>query len=1122
MRNFRQDVFRFTYSDRAELLIYRTCPSFVFCCFQPRRQPEPNTHNIQKGAAAMVGRNIVLYNFLLCILCGNRIAAQINQCTNGAVESIQNGWCDDNNNSEECLYDGGDCCPCSCINGLPHTCGINDFFCRDPNSGCVDPHIDMYPTCTDGNIQDIGDGQCDENNNNERCGFDGGDCCECTRIGEGSSSTFLMCVDPSAACFDPAAVALQTNCTSGYITNIGNGWCDVENNNEGCLYDGGDCCDCTRVDDGSSSAFSLCVDPSATCFDPTAIALQANCTGGYIPSIGNGSCDVGNNNEGCLFDGGDCCECTRIGNGSSSSFSLCVDPSASCFDLSAVALQSNCTDGYIPTIGNGRCDLGNNNEGCLFDGGDCCECTRIGNESYSSFSLCVDPDASCFYPPAVTLQSNCTDGSISGIGNGRCDAENNNEGCLYDGGDCCLCTCIHLDCGIEGFACVDPDVVNLEPYVCTELLPTRTSCPLGIQREWVVENTTGARELAEAVRCPGESFSVSWKGDVVVVETISVAHGTVLNITGEVSSAIISDGETRLFTVVNAFLNMRNIIMGNGKAIYGGAIAASNSRLTFERVTFDGNSAIGGGALFLSKGTIASFGEEVTFLNNTAIYGGAIYVMGGSNVSWTGQSMFSGNTATSGNGGALYVANGSSVIWLAETEFINNTAGGYGGAIFIDGVSKVVWAATSYFLANAAMIAGGVCVLDGSTAAWSAKSYFFANSAFTGGALLVFDGTATWSGKSYFSANRAHLGGGGVLLYSSTGAWSAPSFFYANSVENNGGAVLLSDGSTAIWSAGSTFYANSAGINGGALSLEVSSSATWTAVSIFSANKAQSDGGAVYARKNVTLSWKNDAQFVNNTASDGGAIFVRNGATAEFTGGTDFTSNRAKSDGGAVGSRAFGSVVSSAALEEGSVITIKGAISFVNNKCGANGGGMAIVQSLAVSFEGDQLTFLYNSAGVSGGAVFVAGTGIGTVMRNAIFVGNVAQTGGGVRATGSGTTVTVDEKNEQVLNPSTFHGCTFVGNSAFGTGGAVDSASGQDLFNRTTFVDNKARVGGALRLAGKASVVNCSFIENVSDLGGGPAVSNVGYIYNVSISYFRGNVFDCEAEMFLDFKVSST
>ena len=1074
----------------------------------------------------MAGRNIVSYVSLLFIFCGDHIAAKLGRCVNADITSLRDGRCDDSNNNEECLYDGGDCCPCSCINGLTYTCGINDFFCRDPSSDCVDPHIDMYPACTDGIIPEIGNGQCEENNNNEYCGFDGGDCCECTRIEDGSSSVFSLCVDPSAACFDPAAVALQSNCTSGYIRSIGNGRCDVGNNNEGCLYDGGDCCECTRVDKEPSSAFSLCVDPSAACFDPTAVVLQLNCTGGYIPGIGNGSCDVGNNNKGCLYDGGDCCECTRVGNGSSSSFSLCVDPSASCFDPTAVTLQSNCTDGSTSEIGNGRCDLGNNNEGCLYDGGDCCECTRIGNESSSSFSLCVNPSASCFDSAAFALQSSCTDGSISTIGNGWCDTENNNEGCLYDGGDCCFCTCAYSDCSVEGFVCVDPDVSYMEPYICMELPPTHTSCPPGIQREWVVENTAGARALAEAVRCPGEAFNVSWRGDVVVVETISVAHGTVLTITGESSAAIVGDGETRLFTVVNASLHVRNIVMNNGSAIYGGAIAASYSRITFDRVTFDGNSAIGGGgALSLSKGAIVSFGEEVCFLNNTAVNGGAIYVTGGSNVSWTGYSTFSGNTAAPGNGGALYVTNGSSGIWLSEAQFLNNSAGGLGGAVFIGDVSSVVWAATSYFNANTAHDGGALCLLEGSTAAWSAESFFFANRAYhTAGAVVVFESTAAWSAESRFWANKAgDVGGGVILYYSSTAAWSAPSFFYANSAERNfAGAVLVADGSTAIWSADSFFYANSAGNNGGAVAIEVGSSAIWTAFTLFSANIAQSDGGAVYARKNATLSWKNDAQFINNTASNGGAIFLRNGATAELRRGTDFTSNRAESDGGAVGSRAFGSVVSSAALEEGSVITVKGAITFVNNTCGANGGGMAIVQSLVVLFEGDKPTFLYNSAGISGGAVFIAGTGIGTVMRNAIFVGNVAQTGGGVRATGSGTTITIDEKNEQVLNPSTFDECTFVGNSAFGTGGAVDSASGQDLFNSTTFVGNKARVGGALRLAGKASVVNCSFIENISDLGGGPAVSNVGYISNVSNSYFRGNVFDCEAEMILDFKVSST
>ncbi|CAN0402628.1 unnamed protein product, partial [Ascophyllum nodosum] len=66
---------------------------------------------------------------------------------------------------------------------------------------------------------------------------------------------------------------------------------------------------------------------------------------------------------------------------------------------------------------------------------------------------------------------------------------------------------------------------------------------------------------------------------------------------------------------------------------------------------------------------------------------------------------------------------------------------------------------------------------------------------------------------------------------------------------------------------------------------------------------------------------------------------------------------------------------------------------------------------------------------------------------------------------------------------------------------------------------NQARVGGALRLAGTASVVNCSFIDNTSNLGEGPAVSNTGYISTVTNVYFHGNVFNCESQMFLEFTV---
>ncbi len=50
-----------------------------------------------------------------------------------------------------------------------------------------------------------------------------------------------------------------------------------------------------------------------------------------------------------------------------------------------------------------------------------------------------------------------------GIGDGYCDNDWNNEDCLYDGGDCCSCTCEHdwdddYGCSADGrgFDCKDP------------------------------------------------------------------------------------------------------------------------------------------------------------------------------------------------------------------------------------------------------------------------------------------------------------------------------------------------------------------------------------------------------------------------------------------------------------------------------------------------------------------------------------------------------------------------------------------------------------------------------------------------------------------------------------------
>ena len=204
---------------------------------------------------------------------------------------------------------------------------------------------------------------------------------------------------------------------------------------------------------------------------------------------------------------------------------------------------------------------------------------------------------------------NCTYyGNTSTVQNGRCDVENNIAECGFDGGDCCQCTCNHgsyYDCGSNGFKCLDPNAAGVEPFICVESPSTLTSCPAELQQEWIVENATQARAFADSARCVGGSFNVTWKGKIVVDETISIFAGTVLNVMGgdDADTAIVGDGQTRLLAVINASLHLRNITVSLGNAMYGGAIAAaSGSRLSFSRVVFSNNTAfIGGGAIYLTK-----------------------------------------------------------------------------------------------------------------------------------------------------------------------------------------------------------------------------------------------------------------------------------------------------------------------------------------------------------------------------------------------------------------------------------------------------------------------------------------------------------------------------------------
>ena len=118
------------------------------------------------------------------------------------IPLIGDGYCHDEVNTEECNYDGGDCCG-SCI---------NTNFCSE---------CDCLNNITGNGLNPLlGDGFCNDNTNNAECIYDGGDCC--------FNVNKDVCTECDCYCQNPKL--------------IGDDICNNETNTAECNYDGGDCC----------------------------------------------------------------------------------------------------------------------------------------------------------------------------------------------------------------------------------------------------------------------------------------------------------------------------------------------------------------------------------------------------------------------------------------------------------------------------------------------------------------------------------------------------------------------------------------------------------------------------------------------------------------------------------------------------------------------------------------------------------------------------------------------------------------------------------------------------------------------------------------------------------------
>jgi len=200
-------------------------------------------------------------------------------------EWIGDSLCDDENNNSECGFDGGDCCQEEPGDGWDNYCQICE--CLEAQSDCID--------------QWIGDNFCDDLNNNSECEMDGGDCCQEEPIaGWDQYCNDCFCIEiPETTEAPIETTEAPSECVDQWI---GDNYCDDQNNNPECDFDGGDCCQ-EDAEEGWDDYCEIC-----ECFDfpeTTQAPEGSNCL--FPQWFGDNYCDDENNNSECNFDGGDCC-----------------------------------------------------------------------------------------------------------------------------------------------------------------------------------------------------------------------------------------------------------------------------------------------------------------------------------------------------------------------------------------------------------------------------------------------------------------------------------------------------------------------------------------------------------------------------------------------------------------------------------------------------------------------------------------------------------------------------------------------------------------------------------------------------------------------------------------------
>lgn len=350
------------------------------------------------------------------------------------------------------------------------------------------------------------------------------------------------------------------------------------------------------------------------------------------------------------------------------------------------------------------------------------------------------------------------------------------------------------------------------------------------------------------------------------------------------------------------------------------------------------------------------------------------------------------------------------------------------------------------------------------------------------------------------------LNPGGAAILSSEGLTILDCLFADNSAGSNGGAIFVDSTTGALTIKNSHFADNSAAVIGGGVYANVPKTIAISS-NVFQGNSSGVGGGAALLLKDavgkMTLS---GSHFVGNVASGGGAGILIEGviegtkSTKMAVSNSTFAGNAAGGAGGGLYLAGGGFTLTNvnltgnaAGAEGGGLVTGDGlrqlavakSLFTANTASSALGGGGAYLGPGATGFVASfsATSFLGNSAtaaNASGGGLFADSIAGKLTVTASLFAGNDSKVGGGLAATGTGSSAPI----------VALTGNTFTGNTAT-TGGGISLLSDAALtLGKNAIVANEAttEAGGAwLASKGKIALSGNSILGN----GGGTGVGGL-------------------------------